>query len=59
MNKEQVQGFAKGIVGKVQEQAGKLIGSKKLQVKGLKKQVSGKLQKNGGDAIQYLKDRTT
>lgn len=57
MNKDQVQGFAKGIVGKVQEQAGKWIGSPQMQIKGLKKQVSGKLQKNGGDALQYLKGR--
>jgi uncharacterized protein YjbJ (UPF0337 family) len=55
---DQVQGFAKGILGKVQEQAGKWFGSPQLRIKGLKKQVSGKLQKNGGDAIQYLKDRS-
>ena len=57
MNMDQVQGLAKGIFGKVQEQAGKWIGSPQLQIKGLEKQVSGKLQRNGGDAIQYLKDR--
>ena len=37
MNKDQVKGSAKDIAGKVQEGAGKLIGSKNQQVKGLSK----------------------
>ena len=35
MNKDQVKGAAKDVVGKVQEQTGKLVGSKKQQIKGL------------------------
>jgi len=56
MNKDQVKGKAKNIAGKVQEQAGKLIGSKEQQVKGLSKQISGKVQESFGDVKQSAKD---
>jgi uncharacterized protein YjbJ (UPF0337 family) len=56
MNKDQVKGVAKDIVGKVQEQAGKLVGSKQQQVKGLSKQISGKVQKGVGDIEQSVED---
>jgi uncharacterized protein YjbJ (UPF0337 family) len=56
MNKDQVKGGAKDIAGKVQEQAGKLVGSKEHQAKGLSKQVEGKVQKGFGDAKQSVKD---
>jgi uncharacterized protein YjbJ (UPF0337 family) len=56
MNKDQVKGVAKDVAGKIQEQAGKLIGSKKQQVKGLSKQISGKVQKGVGDLEQSVKD---
>jgi uncharacterized protein YjbJ (UPF0337 family) len=56
MNKDQVKGVAKGVAGKVQEQAGKLVGSKEQQVKGLSKQISGKVQKNLGDAEEAVEN---
>jgi uncharacterized protein YjbJ (UPF0337 family) len=56
MNKDQVKGVAKDVAGKVQEQAGKLVGSKEQQVKGLSKQISGKVQKSVGDAKQSVED---
>ena len=56
MNKDQVKGVARDIVGKVQEEAGKLTGSKEQQVKGLSKQISGKVQKGVGDVEQAVKD---
>lgn len=56
MNKNQVKGAAKQVVGKVQEQAGKLVGSKKQQIKGLAKQVSGKVQQGVGDVEQSVED---
>ena len=56
MNKDQVKGGAKDIAGKVQEQAGKLVGSKEQQIKGLSKQIAGKVQKGVGDAKQSVKD---
>ena len=56
MNKDQVKGVAKDVAGKVQEQAGKLVGSKEQQIKGLSKQISGKTQKAVGDVEQSIKD---
>ena len=55
MNKDQVQGTARDVVGKVQEEAGKLSGNKEQRAKGLAKQVSGKIQKNFGDAKEATK----
>jgi len=56
MNKDQVKGVTKDIAGKVQEEAGKLVGSKEQQIKGLSKQISGKIQKGVGDVEQSVKD---
>ncbi|MFZ6712715.1 CsbD family protein [Undibacterium sp. TC9W] len=56
MNKEQIEGVAKDIAGKVQEGAGKIIGSKEQQAKGLEKQVEGKLEKKVGDAREVIED---
>ncbi|OFW16438.1 MAG: general stress protein CsbD [Acidobacteria bacterium RIFCSPLOWO2_02_FULL_59_13] len=56
MNKDQVKGVAKDVAGKVQEEAGKLVGSKEQQIKGLSKQISGKLQKGFGDIKQSVED---
>ncbi len=56
MNKDQVKGEAKDVSGKVQEEVGKLVGSKEQQAKGLSKQISGKVQKGIGDAKQSIKD---
>jgi len=56
MNKDQMKGVARDITGKVQEQAGRLVGSKEQQVKGLSKQISGKVQKSVGDAKQSVED---
>jgi uncharacterized protein YjbJ (UPF0337 family) len=56
MNKDQVKGVAKDVAGKVQEEAGKLVGSKKQQIKGLSKQIAGKAQKGIGDVEQSVED---
>jgi uncharacterized protein YjbJ (UPF0337 family) len=56
MNKNQVKGMVKDFAGKVQEEAGKLVGSKEQQVKGLGKQISGKAEKKYGDAKEVIKD---
>ena len=55
MNKNQVQGSVKDAVGKVQEQAGKLVGNKEQQAKGLQKQVEGKVEKRLGDGKEVVK----
>jgi uncharacterized protein YjbJ (UPF0337 family) len=56
MNKDQVKGTAKNIAGKVQEGAGKLVGSKEQQAKGLLKQATGKAEKKLGDVKEAAKD---
>lgn len=56
MNKDQVKGVAKDVAGKVQQEAGKLVGSKEQQIKGLSKQIAGKAQKDVGDVKQSVKD---
>ena len=56
MNKDQVKGVAKDVVGKVQEEAGKVVGSKEQQIKGLSKQITGKAQKGLGDVKQAVED---
>jgi uncharacterized protein YjbJ (UPF0337 family) len=56
MNKDQVKGMAKDVAGKVQEEAGKLTGSKAQQGKGISKQIAGKVQKGAGDVKQAVKD---
>jgi uncharacterized protein YjbJ (UPF0337 family) len=55
-NKDQVKGELKDLGGKIQEEAGKLFGSKKQQAKGLQKQAEGKLQKGVGDLKEAVTD---
>jgi uncharacterized protein YjbJ (UPF0337 family) len=56
MNKDQVKGIAKDIAGKIQEGAGKLVGSNEQQDKGLEKQIEGKAGKTFGDAKEMVKE---
>jgi uncharacterized protein YjbJ (UPF0337 family) len=56
MNKDQVKGAAKEAAGKVQEKAGKAVGSTEHQAKGLAKEAEGKVQKKVGDAKETLRD---
>ena len=48
-NKDQIKGELKDLGGKIQEEVGKLVGSKKQEAKGLKNQAQGKLQKVVGN----------
>ena len=56
MNKDQVKGAVKDIVGKGQEEVGKIVGSDEQQAKGLDKQIEGKVQKTYGDVKENVKD---
>lgn len=56
MNKQQIKGTLRDAAGKVQEGAGKLVGSNEQQLKGIKKQVEGKTLKAVGDVKEVLKD---
>ena len=55
MNRNQVQGRAKDIAGRVQQKIGQLTRSTSQQVKGAAKQVQGKMQKQVGDAAEAMK----
>ncbi|HOE41159.1 MAG TPA: CsbD family protein [Rhodoferax sp.] len=56
MNKNQIKGTAKDLAGKVQEEAGKLVGSKEQEAKGIHKQITGKAERKFGDAKEIVKD---
>ena len=55
MNKDQAAGAAKKIGGKVQQEVGKLVGSKQQQVEGIKHQIAGKMQETLGDVKAAVK----
>jgi uncharacterized protein YjbJ (UPF0337 family) len=56
VNRDQLKGVAKIVAGKVQEEAGNLVGSAEQVVKGLTKQAAGKAQKGRGDVKKTIKD---
>jgi uncharacterized protein YjbJ (UPF0337 family) len=56
MNKDQVKGAVKEAAGKLQQETGKILGSRKQQAKGLVTKVEGQAQKKVGDAKEALKD---
>ena len=49
MNRDQVNGRAREIAGKVKKNAGRAMGNRTMQAKGLAKEAGGKVQKNVGD----------
>lgn len=55
MNRDQVKGRGKEAAGKLQQAAGKAMGSPKHRAKGLAREAAGKVQKEVGDARQQLK----
>jgi uncharacterized protein YjbJ (UPF0337 family) len=59
INKDQVEGKAKEAAGKVQEVAGRVVGSKTTQAKGLANQVAGQAQAAFGDVKENVKDHAT
>lgn len=58
LNTDQIKGAAKDIGGKIQEEVGKVVGSKEQQAKGLEKQVEGKVQQHVGNLKEAVKDAT-
>jgi uncharacterized protein YjbJ (UPF0337 family) len=56
MNKDQVKGAVKGGLGKLQQHAGKTIGSSEQEAKGLAKQSEGRLQKAYGNLKEALRN---
>ncbi len=56
-DKNQIQGGAKEIGGKIKEAAGNLVGNDRLQAEGLADQAEGKTQKNYGKVKDAVKDQ--
>lgn len=55
MDKDEVKGKAKDIVGRVERQAGEWTGDEETQAKGAAKQVEGKVQNAFGKAKDAIK----
>jgi uncharacterized protein YjbJ (UPF0337 family) len=55
MNANQVNGSVRALAGKLQEQAGILLGSRAQQLRGLQKQVLGQAEKKLGDYQECAK----
>ncbi len=55
INKDQVEGRAKEVAGKVQGEFGKLVGNKAQQVKGALKEAVGAGQAKAGDLAEKVK----
>ena len=56
INKDQVEGRVKEAAGKVQEVAGKAVGSTSQQAKGMLNKVAGASQAKFGDAKETVKE---
>lgn len=55
MNKQQIKGRIKEAAGEVQQQAGKLVGSKQQELKGHVREQAGKAQQTAGDLKEVLR----
>lgn len=55
MNKDQVQGHAKELKGKLKEATGKAVGNERLTAEGQIDQVVGKTKQKVGDAKETVK----
>jgi uncharacterized protein YjbJ (UPF0337 family) len=56
MNRDQIEGTAKDIAGKVQRKVGEATDNASQQIKGGAKQVEGKVQRGAGD-VQNAADK--
>lgn len=54
MNKNQIEGSIKDVMGQVQQRVGQATGNTKLRVKGVAKEIAGKVEKRVGDVKQAL-----
>ena len=57
MDKDRVEGAEKGIIGKVKEVAGKVLGDTKVESEGKADQVAGKVQNTVGGIKDTLKGK--
>jgi uncharacterized protein YjbJ (UPF0337 family) len=57
MDKDRVEGAEKGIIGKVKEVAGKVLGDAKLETEGKTDEAAGKIQNAVGGVKDKLKGK--
>ncbi|HXN88840.1 MAG TPA: CsbD family protein [Methylocella sp.] len=57
MDKDRVEGSEKGIIGKIKEVAGKVLGDAKLESEGKAEQATGKVQNAVGGVKDTLKGK--
>jgi uncharacterized protein YjbJ (UPF0337 family) len=55
MNKKQIRGTVRGLLGKLEEEIGKLLGNWDLRRNGIAKKISGKTERLAGDATELIK----
>jgi uncharacterized protein YjbJ (UPF0337 family) len=55
MDRRQVSGTVRGFAGRLEEEAGKLIGNRELLRRGFEKQISAKVERIAGDAAETIK----
>jgi uncharacterized protein YjbJ (UPF0337 family) len=56
INKDQVKGNVKEVGGKIEKEAGKVLGNPKLEAKGAKHELEGKVQTAVGNLKEVIKD---
>jgi uncharacterized protein YjbJ (UPF0337 family) len=56
MNLDQIQGVAKVVTGKLQEELGTLLDDPEYFVQGVRKQIAGRRQKGRGDMQQAIEE---
>jgi uncharacterized protein YjbJ (UPF0337 family) len=57
MDKDRIEGSEKGIIGKIKEVAGKVLGDAKLESEGKAKKAAGKVQNAVGGVKDTLKGK--
>ena len=56
INKDQVKGHIKEVGGKIEKEAGKVVGNEKLEDKGAKRELAGKVEAHVGNLKEAIKD---
>ena len=54
MNRKQLNGTLRVFGGRLEEEAGKLTGNRKLQLRGLAKKIAGRAERIVGDATETI-----
>jgi uncharacterized protein YjbJ (UPF0337 family) len=55
MNRKQIRGTVRGLAGKLEEEAGKILGNWGMRRNGVAKKISGRAERLAGDATELIK----